>query len=206
MADIFDIFKRITKNTGEAKPVSHLVVGLGNPGEKYAMTRHNAGFMAMSYLSQKENIEINRLRFKALTKDVYIDGIRTLLMLPQTYMNNSGEAVSEAAKYYKIPAENIIVISDDVNLAVGKMRIRLKGSSGGQKGLGSIIECLGTENFPRIRLGVGAKPEGVDMVDWVLGKIPKADQEEFYKTVENCYEAVKLLLATESQKAMSKFN
>jgi len=207
MADIFDIFKRIAKKEiTDTEPITHLVVGLGNPGDKYAMTRHNAGFMAMSYLSQKENIEINKLRFKALTRDIYLDGVHCLLMLPQTYMNLSGEAVSEAARYYNIPTENIIVISDDVNLDVGKMRIRVKGSSGGQKGLGSIIEHLNSDNFPRVRLGVGLKPEDADMVDWVLGKIPKCDQESFYKIIENSYEAVKLILKGDTQKAMSKFN
>lgn len=206
MADIFDIFKKIAKNGDRTEPITHLVVGLGNPGEKFAMTRHNAGFMALSYISQKEKFTINKLRFKALTRDAFIDGVHTLFMLPQTYMNLSGESVSEAARYYKIPTENIIVISDDVNLDVGKMRIRTKGSSGGQKGLGNIIEMLQSENFPRIRLGVGAKPDGIDMVDWVLGKIPKNDRESFYSVIENTYEAVKLLLKGETQKAMSKFN
>lgn len=206
MADIFEIFKRISKKEEEPSPVTHLVVGLGNPGAKYQMTRHNAGFMALSYLSQKENIKINKLRFKSLTCDHYFGGVHALFMLPQTFMNFSGDAVSEAADYYNIPVQNIIVISDDVNLAVGKMRIRGKGSSGGQKGLGNIIERLNSDGFPRIRIGVGARPENIDMVDWVLGKIPEDAREDFYKCIENSYDAVKCLLAGDLQTAMNRYN
>ena len=206
MSDIFEIFRRISKNKTESAPVTHLVVGLGNPGSKYQYTRHNAGFLALSYLAQKENIKISKLRFKALTAEHYIGGVHALLMLPQTYMNLSGEAVLQAAEYYKIPAENILVICDDINLDVGKMRIRIKGSSGGQKGLENIIRLLDSDAFPRIRIGVGINPEGTELVDWVTGKIPDSDKEELYRKFENSYEAVKLILSGDINTAMNRFN
>ena len=156
---IFDIFKQIEQEKPSAGgSITHLVVGLGNPGDKYYNTRHNAGFLAMDYISQKVGARVDRSKFKALVGEAAISGKRVLLMKPQTFMNLSGEAVREAAAFYKIPMENIIVISDDVNLDVGKMRVRKNGSDGGQKGLRSIITLMGDDNCPRIRIGVGKKP------------------------------------------------
>ncbi len=208
MADIFDLFKKIERgNTVSGEPITHLVVGLGNPGDKYLRTRHNAGFLTLDYIAEKTGTRIDRSKFKSLTGEARIGGKRVLLMKPQTYMNASGEAVREAADFYKIAPENIIVMCDDINLAPGKLRIRKKGSDGGQKGLRSIIEQLGTDTFPRVRMGVGAKPHpDYDLADWVLGEIPKADQPVFFEAMGNAYEGIEMILQGEIDKAMSKLN
>ena len=156
MADIFDLFKQISKPQTPAGNISFLLVGLGNPGPEYTFTRHNSGFLAIDYISQKLGFKVDRSRFKALCGEVVIAGRRGLVMKPQTFMNASGDAVKEAADFYKIDPEHIIVISDDIYLAPGRVRVRKSGSHGGQKGLKSITEQLASENFPRIRIGVGA--------------------------------------------------
>ena len=164
MADIFELFKQISKdNQGAAGAPTHMIVGLGNPGKDYAETRHNAGFLAMDKICAALGCECQRVKFKSFTNTVKIGDKNVLLMMPQTYMNLSGEAVGEAAKYYNIPAENIIVMVDDIYLEPGFMRIRKKGSAGGHNGLKNIIEHLGSDNFPRIKLGVGAKPKEADL-------------------------------------------
>ena len=156
--------------------VRWLIVCLGNPGPRYEGTRHNAGFMTADALAKKLNISVNRARFRALTGSGEIGGERVLLMKPQTYMNLSGEAAAEAAKFYKIPPERVIVVSDETALPVGKLRVRSKGSAGGHNGLKSIIACLGSDQFPRIRLGVGSPPhEDYDMADWVLSAFKNPD-------------------------------
>ena len=209
MANIFDLFKKIESTSAPAstEPISYIVAGLGNPDAKYRFTRHNAGFLALEYLSQKENFKIDRSKFKALVGEARIGGKRVLLIKPQTYMNHSGEAVREAADFYKIAPENITVICDDINLAPGKLRIRKKGSDGGQRGLRSIIEQLGTDAFPRVRMGVGAKPHPeYDLADWVLGEIPKADQPVFFEAMGHASESIEMIISGEIDKAMSKFN
>lgn len=170
MANIFDLFKQISSaDIVKTAPVKFIVAGLGNPGKDYENTRHNAGFLAIDSLAVSKGVKIDRAKFQALTAVVEIGGVGVLLMKPQTYMNNSGSAVSEAARFYKVAAENIIVISDDVNLDVGRLRVRKSGSAGGQKGLNDIIEAMGTEAIPRIRVGVGKKPHpDYDIKDWVL--------------------------------------
>lgn len=185
---------------------THIVCGLGNPGPKYAMSRHNAGFMALSYISQKEGFEIKKLRFKSLVHVCEFAGKRVLFMLPQTMMNRSGDAVREACEFYKIPAENLIVIQDDCALPIGKMRIRSKGSDGGQKGVRDIIVKLNSDTFTRIKLGVGSPPDPSQMINWVLGQIPEPDQKDFYARIEDCYEAARLILQGETQKAMNLYN
>ena len=207
MSDLFELFRKIAAKPESAGAPTAIVCGLGNPGPEYVFTRHNAGFLAMDYFSQKLGAELKTAKFKALTTITTIGGERVLLMKPQTYMNNSGEAVSAAAAYYKIPPEKIIVISDDVCQAPGRMRIRKSGSDGGQKGLRSIIEHLGTDAFPRIRIGVGEKPSpDYEMADWVLGKIPKADEKKLYAVFECVGEAIPMLFAGEFDAAMGKFN
>lgn len=208
MSNIFDLFKQIERNNTSAnKTVTHIVVGLGNPGEKYQKTRHNVGFMALDYISEKLNIKINRAKFKALVCDCELADKRVLFMKPQTFMNNSGEAVKEAADFYKIPVENIIVIYDDISLNPGKMRIRLKGSDGGHNGIKSLINHLGSNEFPRIKIGVGAKPNPeYDLADWVLGNIANEDREATDKCIESTYECVELMLQGNTNKAMEKFN
>lgn len=187
--------------------VSWIVVFLGNPGPKYRGTRHNAGFMAADEAERAFNVRIDRLRFKALTATADIDGQKVLLMKPQTYMNLSGEAAAQAQRFYKLAPERVIVVSDDVALPIGKMRIRASGSAGGHNGLKSIIACLGTDAFPRIRMGVGAAPHpDYDMADWVLGTFKNQDAEDMQALAKRVPEAVRCLITEGVQRAMNKFN
>lgn len=185
----------------------YIIAGLGNPGGKYEMTRHNAGFLAIDMLAMKQNKEIKRLKFHALTCDAEIEGKKCLLMKPQTFMNNSGEAIGEAAKFYKIPPQNIIVLSDDISLDVGKIRIRRKGSAGGHNGLKSIIAHLGSEDFPRVKIGVGKKPNAyMDLADWVLGRFPKELEPQLKEALENADGAISLIVQDKFDRAMNLYN
>ena len=185
----------------------YIIAGLGNPGAKYEMTRHNAGFLAIDMLAMKQNKEIKRLKFHALTCDAEIEGKKCLLMKPQTFMNNSGEAIGEAAKFYKIPPQNIIVFSDDISLDVGKIRIRRKGSAGGHNGLKSIIAHLGSEDFPRVKIGVGKKPNAyMDLADWVLGRFPKELEPQLKEALENANGAISLIVQDKFDRAMNLYN
>lgn len=195
------IFKRKTGGP------EFIIVGLGNPGIQYERTRHNAGFMAVDRLAEDCGVTINRFKYKSLMCDVEINGHRCLLQKPQTYMNNSGEAVIEASSFYKVPPQNIIVLSDDVSLDVGRTRIRRKGSDGGQKGLRSIISHLNTEAFPRVKIGVGAKPHpDYDMADWVLSTFTKDEMKELSKAIDKAVGAVKLLVEGKVDEAMNRYN
>ena len=187
--------------------VTWLVVFLGNPGAKYNGTRHNAGFMAADAMAKELNVAINKLRFKALTATVTIGGEKVLLMKPQTYMNLSGEAVGQAAKFYKISPERIIVVSDEVAMHIGKLRIRKSGSAGGHNGLKDIIRHLGTQDFPRIRMGVGAAPHpDYDMADWVLSTFKNKDAEDMQALAERVSKAVQCYITEGPDRAMNKFN
>ena len=184
-----------------------IIAWLGNPGSKYEMTRHNAGFLAVDLFAIKEGVSIKKLKFHSLVCDVKIGGKKCLLMKPQTFMNNSGDAIGEAARLYGIPPEKVIIISDDISLDVGKIRIKRKGSAGGHNGLKSIIAQLGTENFPRIKIGVGKKPSAdYDLVDWVLGRFPKALEADLKTALENTAAAIPLMVGGETDKAMNLFN
>lgn len=208
MADIFELFKKIsTKDSNDAAGApEYIIAGLGNPGAEYAVTRHNAGFIAMDCICEKLGTDCRRSRFDSLTAVAAVGGKQVLLMKPQTYMNNSGRAVRDAAAYYHIPAKNIIVISDDVNFEVGHMRIRPGGSDGGQRGLRDIIYQLEDDKFPRIRIGVGKKPEGTDMKDWVLGRITKEKFEVMRPCFKACLEASELIIQGRIDEAMGRFN
>ena len=208
MADIFDLFKKIAKNDSVGTtPITHIVVGLGNPGAKYANTRHNAGFMALDYISEKIGVKIDRAKFEALVGEATVAGKRVLFMKPQTFMNLSGKSVSEAAIFYKISPENIIVISDDVNLDVGRLRVRGSGSAGGQKGLNDIIVQMGSDKIPRIRIGVGKKPHPeYDMADWVLGAFPEADKKLLNEAFPRAYDGIEKLLVGDLDGAMQSCN
>ena len=186
---------------------SWILVFLGNPGPKYAGTRHNAGFMAGEALAKKLGVKINRARWRALTATAELGGQKVLLMLPQTLMNLSGEAVGPAAKFYKVPPERIIVFSDEMALTPGSLRIRTGGSAGGHNGLKSVIAALGTEEFPRIRLGVGEPPhEDYDTKDWVLG-VPKGkDGQLLREAAEWAAEAAECYVTEGPERAMSKYN
>lgn len=208
MSDIMELFRKISaeSNTATGAP-EYLICGLGNPGMEYTRTRHNAGFMAIDYLSQKTNIPCTRSRFHALCGSGAIDGKTVLLMKPQTYMNLSGEAVREAAQFYKIPPEKVIVLVDDVYLAPGRMRVRRSGTDGGHNGLKNIIYQLSSDNFPRIRLGVGEKPnKDYDMADWVLGKLSDDDCKKLYHCLEASYDGVRLIMKGKFDDAMSRCN
>ena len=187
--------------------VSWLIVFLGNPGLKYEGTRHNAGFMAADAMAREKNISINRARFKALTATVDIGGESVMLMKPQTFMNLSGEAVIQAVRFYKIPPEKIIVIFDDISLPCGKLRIRRKGTDGGHNGIKSIIYHLNSDQFPRIKIGVGAKPNPeYDLADWVLSKFGKDDTEQLKAAITKATEVLPFILDGEIDKAMNKAN
>ena len=184
-----------------------LVVFLGNPGPKYAGTRHNAGFMTGDVLAKELDVSINKARFDALTASCTIGGQSVLLMKPQTYMNLSGEAVGKAAKFYKIEPAHVLVVSDEMSLPIGRIRVRPKGSAGGHNGLKNIIEHLGTEDFPRIRIGVGAPPKpGPDQVDWVLGVPKNEDAVAFAAATELAADAVVDYITNGAEHAMSHFN
>lgn len=184
-----------------------IIAGLGNPGSKYATTRHNIGFMAIDRLAERYNVTIDRHKFQSLTAQAVINGQKVLLMKPLTYMNNSGEAIAEAAAYYKIPPEHIIVFSDDINLHPGKMRIRKNGSAGGHNGLKSIIECLGSDEFPRIRIGVGNRRRSeMDLADFVLSHLTDEDMKVLDEPLENAGKAAELILDDNIEEAMNLYN
>ncbi len=192
------------KDSGGA---SWLLVCLGNPGDKYENTRHNVGFMVADELAERQKKPIQKLKFKALTNLFTISGEKVLVMKPVTYMNLSGEAVRQAADFYKIPPEHILVVSDDTALAVGRLRIRLKGSAGGHNGLKNIIQHLGTDQFPRLRVGVGEKPHpDYDLADWVLGKFQGEDKKAIDEAVKRAADAVECILSEGLDRAMGKFN
>lgn len=184
-----------------------IIAGLGNPGTKYETTRHNAGFLCVTRLEDKYGFKAKKLKFHALVGDTYIGSHRCIVMKPQTMMNNSGEAIKECASFYKIPPERIIVIFDDISLEPGRIRIRRKGSAGGHNGIKSIIAHLGSESFPRIKIGVGAKPsEESDLADWVLGNFPKSDIPKVRDAIEKACDALPLILDGDTDGAMSKYN
>ena len=191
----------------DAGGASWLIVGLGNPGEKYENTRHNVGFQVIDELAERQGRPVQRLKFKALTGQLTIGGEKALVMKPVTYMNLSGEAVRPAADFYKLPPERVLVISDDVALAAGRLRIRSKGSAGGHNGLKSIIQHLGTDQFPRIRVGVGEKPHpDYDLADWVLGRPQGEDRKAIDEAVKRAADAVECILSQGLERGMGKFN
>ena len=187
--------------------VEYLVVGLGNPDRKYENTRHNCGWLALDYIAEKNFCRVNRIKYKSYTGECVIGGKKVMLMKPTTYMNNSGQAVVEAMNFYKIPPENVIVIFDDISLDVGKMRIRAKGSDGGQKGMRSIIYLSGSDTFPRIKIGIGAKPNpNWDLADWVLSKFSSDERKQLDKMFENANSAVELIIGGKIDRAMNMYN
>lgn len=207
--NIFDIFDRISsqKSPAAQSPPEFIIAGLGNPGTQYENTRHNAGFMAVDTLAEKTGCDIKRLRFKSLTGDAVIGEKRCLLLKPSTFMNNSGEAIVQAMEFYKIPIERVIICHDDISLDPGRIRIRKKGSDGGHNGLKSIIYLTGSDKFPRVKIGVGAKPrKDYDLAAWVLGKFPDEDMPKIKQAAENTCEAVRLILSGDIDRAMNMYN
>lgn len=194
-------------NRSNSGGVSWILVGLGNPGKQYESTRHNMGWLALDSLMEMENFKLSKLRFKAWTGILEKNGNKILVMKPQTYMNLSGESVGEAARFYKIPADHVLVISDDVSLPAGKLRIRGGGSAGGHNGLKNIIQHLGTDKFPRIKVGVGSpRPGEHDMVDWVMGKPMGEDRTAVEDALDRAGNAAKALITEGIDRAMNRFN
>ena len=187
--------------------IEYIIAGLGNPGREYEGSRHNAGFIALDHICQKLGVKCDRAKFHALCAQTSLGTKKVLIMKPQTFMNNSGVAVEEAAAFYKIPPQNIIVVCDDISLEPGKIRIRRKGSDGGQRGLKSIIACVGSEEIPRIKIGIGDRTEReYDLADWVLGKIPEADKKALQSRFDDVYNAIELIVSGDTEKAMSLYN
>ena len=206
MSNIFDLFKKIEKQT-DTTPVSFIIAGLGNPGAQYAKTRHNVGFVAIDYIAEKLGVRIDRAKFHSLVTEARIGGVRVLLMKPETYMNNSGVAIGEAAAFYKIPAERVLVLHDEISFDPGLMRIRRKGSAGGHNGLKSIIAHLASEEFPRVKIGVGQKPSpDYDLADWVLGKFPKEHSDKIDARLDDIYTATQLIVRGDIDGAMQRFS
>ena len=207
---IFDIFKALEKDKKEKTgltPPEFIIAGLGNPGTQYENTRHNCGFMAAETLADIYKTPLKRLRFKSLTGEISIGGKRCLVMKPTTFMNNSGDAVEEAAVFYKIPPERILVIYDDISLDVGRLRIRGKGSDGGHNGMKSIILRLNSDNFPRIWIGVGKKPnKDYDLADWVLSRFTKEEGEKLETALSNSAKAAELIAEGKINEAMNLYN
>ena len=208
MANIFDLFEQISKNEDtNSGPIEYIVAGLGNPGAQYEKTRHNAGFLAMDYLSEKYGTRVDRAKFKALVGEATIAGKRVLLMKPQTFMNSSGDAIAEAARFYKCPAEKVIVLSDDITLDVGRLRVRRKGSHGGHNGLKSIEAQLSSSDYPRIRIGVGQKPHpDYDLIDWVLGVFPTEDFKQLGSHFDALSQGLEKILLGDVDAAMQICN
>ena len=187
--------------------VSWLLVGLGNPGSKYESTRHNMGFLTVDLLAEQLNVKLNKVKFKSAYNIVRFGGQKCLVMKPQTYMNLSGEAVHEAAQFYKIPADHVLVIYDDVSLPVGKLRVRPTGSAGGHNGIKNIIAHLGTQEFPRIKIGTGAPSGGgAEMIDWVIGVPSQAERKILVESFENAVKAAEDIIENGCQKAMNDYN
>lgn len=209
MADIFDLFRQISGKREETAltAIAWLIVGLGNPGDEYRSTRHNAGFMTVDEIGRDVGARVDRAKFHALTGETVIGGVRVLLMKPMTMMNASGVAVGEAAKFYKLPPERVLVFSDDITLAPGRLRVRAHGSAGGHNGLKSIIEHLGSENFPRIRLGVGEKPRPeMDLADWVLSDFTAPEKLSLHSAALCAEEGLKLILSGDFDRAVQLCN
>ncbi len=186
--------------------ITYIVAGLGNPDRKYENTRHNAGFMGIDALAKKHDVEIDRLKFKSYCSSIEIDGKRVLLMKPQTYMNESGKAVVEAMNFYKIRPQNVVIIYDDISLDVGLMRIKRKGSDGGQKGMRSIIYLSGSDEFPRVKIGIGHKPEKWELADWVLSNFSTDEKKLIDDTAKRAADAVELIIKGDIDKAMNLYN
>ena len=187
--------------------VDWLVVGLGNPGAKYEHTRHNMGFLTVDLLAEQAGVKLNKVKFKSAYNIIPFAGAKCLVMKPQTYMNLSGEAVHEAAQFYKIPADHVLVIYDDVSLPVGKLRVRPTGSAGGHNGIKNIIAHLGTQEFPRIKIGTGAPSGGgAEMIDWVIGVPSQAERKILVESFENAVKAAEDIIENGCQKAMNDYN
>ena len=206
---IFDLFKQIESGSAGNLhgKLTWIVAGLGNPGLEYENTRHNAGFLTMDELAKQCGAKLDQMKFKSDCGEAMLGEVRCLLMKPTTYMNLSGDAIAAAANFYKIPPEQVLVIYDDISLPPGKLRLRRKGSAGGHNGIKSIIAQLGTEEFPRIRVGVGAKPSPqYDLADWVLSKFSEEDMTALQPALEHAADAAKKIVSGDMNGAMNLYS
>ena len=205
---IFDVFDRISQDSQKKQgKIEYVIAGLGNIGMEYENTRHNAGFMVLDELAKQYGTEINRLNFRGKTAEANIEGVRCLLLKPSTYMNNSGDSIVKALDFYKLNTDNLIVVCDDISLDAGRLRIRRKGSHGGHNGLRSICELTGSDEYQRIKMGVGKKPHpDYDLAKWVLGKFGKEDAEKMKQSAVNACECIKLMVQGKTDEAMNKYN
>ena len=198
------MFFQSKKTSGQ---IEYLIVGLGNPGRQYESTRHNSGFICLDYIADELGVKVNRIKFKSTVGEATISGKRCLLMKPSTFMNLSGQAVTEAMRFYKIPPEHTVIIFDDISLDVGVMRIRRKGSDGGQNGMKNIIYLSGSEDFPRVKIGIGHKPHPeYDLKDWVLSRFTEKDAKLVKELLPNVKDAVELIVAEKIDEAMNRYN
>lgn len=202
----FDMFKFFA-NTTIPGSVEYIIAGLGNPGKQYENTRHNAGFVALDAIAKKYGASVNRIRFKSICGETCIAGKKVLLLKPSTFMNLSGQAIVEASHFYKIPAEKVIVIFDDISLEPGKLRIRRKGSDGGHNGMKNIIYLSGKDTFPRIKLGIGKKPHpDYNLADWVLSSFSKEEGQALQEAAEKAADACQWIISGNIDKAMNLYN
>jgi PTH1 family peptidyl-tRNA hydrolase len=204
--DIFEIFKKIG---GEEKPrgkITYIIVGLGNPGVQYENTRHNVGFAAIDKIAARAGISFSKMKWNSYVSEAVINGVRTILIKPLTYMNISGEAVNEAMEFYKIPPERTLILCDDINGEPGKTRIRRNGTHGGHNGLRSIFQVTDSTEFPRVKIGVGKKPEGWNLSEWVLSKMKPDEAEAFEIATDNAAAAAELIVKGEIDEAMNKYS
>ena len=191
----------------EIKPIDYVLVGLGNPGAKYINTRHNVGFMTIDKMCSKYGVDLNINKFESKCGEAIIADKKVLLVQPQTYMNESGIAVQKIISFYKIPISNVIVVFDDISLNTGNIRIKRSGSHGGHNGIKSIINCCASESFPRIKVGVGNKPNPEwDLADWVLSKFSGEDMEKVQSAIDNAVKSFEVILESNIETAMNKFN
>ncbi len=187
--------------------VDYIIAGLGNPGSQYDLTRHNAGFMAVDKIAEEYKVKVDRIKFKSLCNTFEMKGKKVLLMKPQTFMNLSGQSITEAMNFYKVPIENVIILCDDISLEPSKLRIRRKGSDGGHNGLKNIIYLSGKDTFPRIRIGVGQKPHpDYDLADWVLSRFTPSEQKLMAEGVEKAMRSCEFMVQDKIDQAMNKYN
>lgn len=188
-------------------PVEYIIVGLGNPGKQYEGTRHNTGFMTVDRIAELANARIDRLKFKGLCGDAVVGGKKVLLLKPSTFMNLSGQSVQEAMNFYKLPPENVLIIFDDISLEPGHLRVRKKGSDGGHNGMKNIIYLAGKDTFPRIKMGIGAKPSPQwDLADWVLSRFSQQESTALKEAIDHAASAVELIVNDDMEQAMNKYN
>lgn len=203
---VFRLFSRAGKDV-PAGSIEFMIVGLGNPGKQYETTRHNAGFMTLDVIARKNHGETRRIKFKGVTGECRIAGKRVLLLKPSTFMNLSGQSVQEAMSFYKLKPEQVLILFDDINLDVGKIRVRRKGSDGGHNGMKNIIYLSGSDQFPRIKIGVGKKPHpDYDLKDWVLSRFSEGELKDLSPALDNAAAAAELIVKGEIDRAMNLYN